>query len=142
MRSERRDAGSDFRLFDRDQTHLFAASGVYRLGRGWELGSTARATSGAPYTPVTSATYDATYDVYRPRLGAPTSARNPAYFRLDVRVQKTWTFNAWSLAVYLDVQNATNAPNRDGFNYSYDYRVREGTRGLPILPILGIRGEL
>ena len=25
---------------------------------------------------------------------------------------------------------------------SYDYRRREGARGLPILPIIGVRGEL
>ena len=57
-------------------------------------------------------------------------------------MQKTWTFSAWSLAAYLDVQNALNSPNREGFNYSYDYGRREGNRGIPILPIIGLRGEL
>ncbi|HVH47875.1 MAG TPA: TonB-dependent receptor [Labilithrix sp.] len=142
MRSERRDEGQSWRLFDRDQTHILGATGVYRLGRGWEIGATVRYTSGTPYTPVTSSTYDATSDVYSPRLGRPMSARNPAFSRVDLRVQKTWTFAKWSLAAYLDVQNALNAPNREGFAYSYDYRERQGARGLPILPILGLRGEL
>ena len=70
------------------------------------------------------------------------SARNPPFSRVDLRIQKTWTFAQWSLAAYLDVQNALNAPNREGFSYSYDYRERQGARGLPILPILGLRGEL
>ena len=142
MRSERGTDGSAFRLFDRDQTHILAAAGSYKLGRGWELGATLRYTSGTPYTPVASTSFDATNDVYVPRLGRAMSARNPAFSRLDLRVQKTWTFTKWSLAVYLDVQNVLNAENREGFAYSYDYRNRNGVRGLPILPILGIRGEL
>lgn len=142
MRSERRDVGQPWRLFDRDQTHILAATGVYRLGRGWEAGATLRYTSGTPYTPVTSSTYDATADVYAPRSGRPMSERNPAFSRLDLRLQKTWTFSRWSLAAYLDVQNVLNEPNREGFSYSYDYRERQGARGLPLLPILGLRGEL
>lgn len=141
-RSERRSPGEDWRLFERDMPHTVNAVGVYRLGRGWELGATIRYTSGSPYTPVTSATYDATTDVYQPRLGRPFSARNPAFSRVDLRIQKTWTFSRWSLSAYLDVQNVMNSPNREGFNYSYDYRIRESDRGLPLLPILGLRGEL
>ncbi len=142
MRSERRSAGEAWRLFDRDQPHILNATGVYRLGRGWEASATVRYTSGTPYTPVASSTYDATADVYSPRLGRPMSARNPAFSRVDLRVQKTWTFTRWSLAAYLDVQNALNAPNREGFNYRYDYSERQGARGLPLLPIIGLRGEL
>ncbi|MBX3204301.1 MAG: TonB family protein [Labilithrix sp.] len=142
MRSERRDEDQPWRLFDRDQPHILGATGVYRLGRGWEIGASVRYTSGTPYTPVTSSTYDASGDVYSPRVGRPMSARNPPFSRLDLRVQKTWTFARWSLAAYLDVQNALNSPNREGFFFSYDYRERQGARGLPILPILGLRGEL
>lgn len=142
MRSERRDAGQAWRLFDRDQPHILGASAVYRLGRGWELGGSFRMTSGTPYTPVVASTYDATTDVYLPRAGAAMSARNPAFTRLDLRVEKKWTFTMWSLAAYLDVQNVLNAPNREGFRYTYDYGRREGARGLPVFPSLGIRGEL
>jgi TonB family protein len=142
MRSERRDENGAWRLFDRDQPHIVNATGTYRLGRGWEVGASVRYTSGTPYTPVTSATYDASTDTYAARLGRPMSARNPAFSRIDVRVQKTWTFSAWSLAAYVDVQNLLNSPNREGFAYSYDYRSRDGVRGLPILPIIGLRGEL
>jgi hypothetical protein len=146
MRSERRDElgpdGGRWRLFDRDQTHIVGATGAYRLGRGWEAGASIRYTSGTPYTPVVGSTYDGTTDVYSPRLGPAMSARNPAFSRIDLRIQKTWTFSRWSLAAYLDVQNVLNSPNREGFEYSYDYRRRQGNGGLPILPILGLRGEL
>ncbi|MBX3230307.1 MAG: TonB-dependent receptor [Labilithrix sp.] len=144
MRSERRDAGTNapWRLFDRDQPHIVSATAVVRLGRGWEVGSSLRFTSGTPYTPIVGATYEATTDVYSPRIGRPLSARNPPFFRLDARVQKTWDFRRWKLAAYLDVQNATNQANAEGFSYSYDYRRREANNGIPILPILGVRGEL
>lgn len=142
QRSERRTEGEAWRPFDRDQPHIVNATGVYRLGRGWEVGASLRYTSGTPYTPVSSATYEATTDTYSPRLGRAMSARNPAFSRFDVRVQKTWTFSRWSLALYLDIQNILNSPNREGIEYSYDYRERRGTQGLPILPILGLRGEL
>ena len=144
MRSERRDVSvrSGWRLFDRDQPHILSATGVLRLGRGWELGSSVRFTSGTPYTPIVGATYDATTDVYSPRSGRVLSERNPPFFRIDARVQKTWQFQQWSLAAYLDVQNATNSSNAEGFSYSYDYRRREASNGLPILPIVGVRGEL
>jgi TonB family protein len=142
MRSERLDAGQPWRLFDRDQTHILNATAAYRLGRGWEVGASFRYTSGTPYTPVVASTYEATTDTYTPRSGPPLSERNPPFVRLDLRGQKTWTFSKWSLAVFLDVQNALNSPNREGFDYSYDYRSRTGARGLPILPLLGVRGEL
>jgi TonB family protein len=142
MRSERRDTGQPWRLFDRDQPHILGAAAAYRLGRGWEVGASLRYTSGNPYTPVVSSSYDASSDLYVPRRGPVLSARNPAFSRLDLRVEKKWSFTRWNLAVYLDVQNLLNAENREGYDYSYDYRRREGVRGLPILPSLGIRGEL
>lgn len=142
MRSERRDFGQPWRLYDRDTPHILSAAGVYRLGRGWEVGAALRYTSGTPYTPVIGTSYDATTDVYVPRNGVPMSERNPAFVRLDARVEKKWTFSLWSLALYLDVQNVLNSPNREGFAYGYDYSQRQGARGLPIFPALGLRGEL
>ena len=62
--------------------------------------------------------------------------RNPAFSRLDARVEKKWTFALWNIAVYLDCQNVLNAENREGFNYNYDYRRRQGVRGLPSFRIL------
>lgn len=142
IRSERRSPGEAWRLFERDTPHILNAAASYKLGHGWEVGAALRYTSGTPYTPVVASTYDAANDVYVPRAGAQMSARNPAYVRLDARVEKKWTFQVWSLSVYLDVQNVLNSPNREGFSYSYDYRTRDGMRGLPIFPALGLKGEL
>ena len=45
-------------------------------------------------------------------------------------------------ALYLDVQNAYNAKNYEGFDYSYDFAQRQRIPGVPLLPNLGLRGEI
>jgi hypothetical protein len=59
-----------------------------------------------------------------------------------VRVEKKWIFDAWRLAWYFDVQNVYNAKNPEGITHSYDYSQSAPIRGLPIIPIMGLRGEL
>ncbi|NOY92243.1 MAG: TonB-dependent receptor [Deltaproteobacteria bacterium] len=142
-RSERRDGpGERWRLFDFDQTHIFTLSGVYRFNRGWELGGTLRLVSGNPNTPISGSIYDATSGVYLPINGRINSTRNPLFNRLDVRISKEWAFQSWKLSLYLDVQNVYNRANREGINYNFDYSESAPIRGFPILPALGIRGEM
>ena len=86
--------------------------------------------------------YNATTGQYVPIFGRINRDRNKAFNRLDVRVEKMWTFDAWKLAVYLDVQNVYNAKNVEGTIYDFEYREKEEITGLPILPILGVRGEM
>ena len=45
-RSERDDYGTEWRLFDYDQTHILTLPGGYKFGRGWDFGSTFRLVSG------------------------------------------------------------------------------------------------
>ena len=51
-RSERKDPGQDFRLFDADQTHNLSLTGSYDLGKGWIAGARFRYVTGNPITPV------------------------------------------------------------------------------------------
>lgn len=141
-RSERNDRNEGYRLFDFDQTHILTVAGVVRLGRGWEIGGTFRLTSGNPYTPITQAIYDASADVYQPLYGDVNSERNPYFHRLDVRVEKLWKFDAWKLSLYLDVQNVYNSSVREGVFYNYNFSESGDIPGLPIIPSLGLRGEL
>jgi hypothetical protein len=123
-----------------DQTHNLIVVGSYKL-RGWELGARYRYVTGIPMTPITGSFYDTDFNGYTPVSGAPGSARVPAFSQLDVRLERTWTFNYWTLGVYADVQNVTNAQNPEGFAYDYRYQESAPIRGLPILPILGMRGR-
>ncbi len=142
-RSERRDLpGQEFRLFDFDQTHIFTLAMVYKLPRGWEVGGTLRLVSGNPTTPVTGGLLNANDGTFFPFNGAVNSIRNPLFNRLDLRVQKTWQFDAWKLAFFLDIQNVYNRANQEAILYNYDYSESVPVPGLPIIPAIGIRGEL
>ncbi len=142
-RSERRDhPGDPWRLFDFDQTHILALAGTVLLGDGWEAGAAFRLISGNPYTPIQSGIYDANYGVYRPVYGSINSERSGLFHRLDLRVEKKWEFEDWNLALYLDVQNVYNRMNPEGIIYNYDFSESAVLPGLPIIPSLGIRGEL
>jgi TonB family protein len=142
-RSERRaDDSESFHLFEYDQTHILTALGSYRIGSGWEVGARWRYVTGSPYTPVASAIYDADAGAYSPVNATPFSGRDEAFHRLDVRVDKTWTFQHWKLGAYLDVQNAYSRSNAEGRSYNFNYARSTAVAGLPILPVIGIRGEL
>jgi len=142
-RSERRESEmSEWRLFDNDQTHVLAAAVSWRMGRGWMAGATFRLSSGNLDTPVVGSVYDAGRDRYRPVYGDKNSEREPMFRQLDLRIEKEWRMGWGRLAVYLDVQNAANIRNQEAIRYSYDYRTHEAVVGLPILPLLGLRGEL
>ena len=142
-RSERRDhPADDWRLFNWDQTHILTLSGGYRLGRGWNLSGAFRYVTGNPFTPVVASVYNANTDTYKAVYGAVNSDRSNAFHRLDVRIEKSWAIRSGSLALYLDVQNAYDRQSDEGRVYNYDF-TRSGTiPGLPIIPSLGLRGEI
>jgi TonB family protein len=142
-RSERKDGPNEpWRLFDFDQTHILTAAFVYNFPRNWEIGGTFRLVSGNPYTPVIGSVYDALNDVYIPIDGRVNSLRNPLFNQLDIRVSKKWIFQGWALSVFLDIRNAYNYQNQEGIIYNYDFSQQTPLLGLPIIPALGIRGEL
>ncbi|HEU4578202.1 MAG TPA: TonB-dependent receptor, partial [Polyangiaceae bacterium] len=143
-RSERKDSADEaWRRFEYDQTHMLTALGSYKLGRGWQLGARFRYVTGSPYTPNIGGVMDYDAGVYSPLEQQPEyGSRLPAFSQLDLRVDKTWDFESWKLSAYLDVQNAYNRKNTEDISYNYDYSQHKQAQGLPILPVLGIRGEL
>ncbi|MEM9193038.1 MAG: TonB-dependent receptor, partial [Myxococcota bacterium] len=142
-RSERRDGPDEpWRLFDFDQTHILNVSAVYRLGAGWEVGGTFRLVTGNPTTPVNSGVRSINAQNYNALSGDINTVRNPYFHRLDLRVEKLWTFDDWKFALYLDIQNVYNATNPEGILYQHDFRQSTEVPGLPIIPSLGVRGEL
>jgi hypothetical protein len=141
-RSERQDArGQPWRLADYDQTHNVTAVISYKLPRGWQIGGRFRFISGNVYTPVLGSRYLASSDSYVASYGVTNSSRLPPFSQLDIRVDKTWTFDHWALNVFLDLLNAFNHRSIEGVAYSYDYANREFVQGLPIFPSIGVKGE-
>jgi TonB family protein len=142
-RAERTDSGDvESRLFDFDQTHIVALVASYRFPENWELGVRWRVVSGSPTTPIVGGVFDSDNDEYRQVPGIVNSARLPLFHQLDIRVDKKWVWDTWSLNAYFSLVNSYNRPNVDGFTYKYDYSESKPQSGLPVLPILGIKAEI
>lgn len=142
-RSERRESADEsFRLFQYDQTHVLSALASYNLGRSWTLGARWRFVSGPLSTPHVGGVVDFDAGAYEPISAAPYSSRAASFHRLDVRIEKGWALGPVKLKAYLDLQNAYNRQNPEGSVSSYNYAQAKPASGLPILPILGLRGEL
>jgi hypothetical protein len=143
LRAERQDApGLPFRPFEFDQTHILTAVGSMRLGRGWELGARLRYVTGRP-TGYDRTLYDTVTSQWLGFSQEPWLDRVPDFHQLDLRVERQWVRNWGRVALYLEVLNVYNRQNAERFSYDLD-RALPAPAGpfLPILPNLGVRGEL
>jgi TonB family protein len=125
-----------------DQPHNLIVVASYQLPFDIVVGGRFRYASGPLVTPVVASLYDVDGNYYYPLPGQPWSVRLPDFVQLDVRIDKRFVFNTWTLALYLDIQNVTNAQNPEGLFYSFNYTQKAYVNGIPILPSLGVRGEL
>lgn len=96
-----------------DNRHLINLVVTRKLGKKWDFGAKWRYLGGAPYTP---------YDLNTTSLRQAWDVRNQgyldysrfnalrfkAYHQLDIRIDRSWYFNRWTLIAYLDVQNLYN----------------------------------
>jgi hypothetical protein len=127
-----------------DQPHNLVAVGTWELPEVWRglaAGFRLRFTSGTPYERVRTAVYDGDADAYQAIRTGRTDARLPAFFQLDLRIDKKWTYQTWTFAAYLEVQNVTNRKNAESIAYSYDYSRTGIVSGLPFFPAFGLRAE-
>jgi hypothetical protein len=130
-------------FFDFDQTHVLAAIGSYRLGRGWELGARFRAVSGNPFTPCVAGLYSSYDSNYLCVNGPFQSRRAEPFYQLDLRLEKRWTWsNGARFSAYLEIINATAREGKDNLVYNFDYSESAFVSGnLPLLPNLGLKAE-
>ena len=134
-------AGDNWRAFQFDQPHILTVVVGYRPKPRWELSTRFRLVSGNPFAPVDFATFDADSGNFVATRGEVGDAREPLFLQLDARAQYTWTWDAWQLSLYLDVQNVTNHKNEEFHVYDYRFRDEGSIGGLPILPTLGVKGR-
>jgi hypothetical protein len=133
--------GKQWRSFSFDQPHILTIVAGYRPRPQWELSTRLRLVSGNPYAPVDYATFDADSGNFVPTRGQVGDGREPTFVQLDARAQYTWTWDAWQLSFYLDVQNVTNHANPEFHVYDYRFLDQGSISGLPILPTLGVKGR-
>ncbi|ACY13052.1 TonB-dependent receptor domain-containing protein [Haliangium ochraceum] len=124
-----------------DQRHVLNAVASYRFDNGWEIGGRFRLGTGRPITPIDSGTFIGDETDYDPYPGEMLSERRKTFHQLDLRAEKTWTFNYFTMAAYLDIQNVFNVTNEEGVQRDYRFRREAPVQSIPILPTLGVRGQ-
>ncbi len=141
-RSQQQDEpGDPWELTDWDQTHNMILVGSWHTDGGWELGGRFRMSTGRPETPILGGAYDVDDNDYNSIRGEQDSGRGALFHQLDLRAEKTWLFKTWSISAYLDIQNLYNAENPEARQWDYRYKDSAPVRGLPFLPILGVKGR-
>jgi len=113
VRSEFQRKGAEYLPSAWDNRHIFNITLGRKLARNWDIGAKWRFVGGGPYTPYDlglSSQKDA-WDV-RNRgyldYGRFNTLRFKDFHQLDVRIDKSWFFNRWTLIAYLDIQNLYN----------------------------------
>jgi hypothetical protein len=139
--SLRTEPGQGEHLFQYDQTHNINFMAAVDLTENLKMSTRFRFVTGDPYTPTTGGVFDSDNDVYTPLRGSFYSERMSSFFQADVRFDKKWVYQTWILSGYLDIQNFTNQKNVEAIRYSYDYSQQATVSDLPILPIVGVRGD-
>jgi len=141
-RTQRTDdrSGENFR-YAYDKPLVLNLVANYQWNDDWNLGLKWRYESGQLITPLIGVSEDPdTPGLYNPEYGAPFSQRLSAYHRLDIRADRSFLFNQWSMDLYLEVINLYARENVSGVRYkNADYSEREDVTDLPPLVSLGIQ---
>lgn len=140
-RSTRWDPRRPEYLYQYDQTHFLTLIAGVNLKRNWRISTRFRYVTGPLETVPQSAAGDLDNDVFIPIRGALFNERLDPFAMLDLRIDKRWVYDSWTLSLYLDILNVLNRQNVEGLQYSYDYTRSEPVRGFPVLPTFGLKGE-
>lgn len=136
-----RESRDRFDLTEFDQTHILTIVAQGNLPYGFTLGGRFRLVSGNPTSLPLGSIHDIDTDDYV-RLGSsPRSSRLPTFHQLDVRVDRKWVFEAFSLTAYMDLLNVYNQTNAESWQSDYRSNELQAIPSLPILPIVGLSGE-
>ncbi|HYO82633.1 MAG TPA: TonB-dependent receptor [Bryobacteraceae bacterium] len=137
--SRTRHSGLDGALRPGSFDYPFIANGVggYRLNPRWELSARAAWLGGRPFTP-----FLADQSQVQRRgifdLARVNGERLPDYFRLDLRVDRTFTVRDKPLLVFAGFQNITNRNNVGGYTWNRRTNAVEENEQLGIFPLIGL----
>jgi outer membrane receptor for ferrienterochelin and colicin len=125
-----------------DQRVIFNLSGGYKPNSKWEFSAKFRYFTGVPYTPV----YIKGSNPQNPALveNLPDeylAARLDAGHHLDVRADRYFNFNNWTLTVYIDVQNLYNYPIPLRPDYNFWDNTINTQSAIGVLPSIGFSWE-
>jgi hypothetical protein len=129
-----------FRRGSFDTPHVVTAVGGYQIGQHWELSGRFTLASGRPYTPpLLPESVEQNRFIYD--VARFNAARLPAFHRLDLRVDRKFTFFRRHASLFAELQNLYN--HRSVIEYSWNQKVRElyAEKQLGLLPVVGINVE-
>jgi hypothetical protein len=113
------------------------AIGGYRISPKWELSARVSYLSGRPYTPFDeAASTEQSRGIFD--LTRVNAERASDYFRLDVRVDRTFTAWGRPVLVFAGVQNVTNRRNFAGYSWNRRTNTVRFDEQLGLFPVLGI----
>ncbi len=97
-----------------DNKHLFNITATRSFKNNWDFGFKYRFAGGAPYTPDSydKSSYVLAWEAQQrayPDYTKFNRERLNNFSQLDVRVDKSYYFDKWSLMVYVDIQNLLNS---------------------------------
>ncbi len=113
VRSEFTNIDGEFAPSAWDSEHLISATAGKKFKNNWEVGARWRFVSGRPATPYLLGV-SALRPVYDVNPAGVLDYNNVntvnlgEFHQLDIRVDKIWNFEKWSLNLYLDIQNLYN----------------------------------
>ena len=113
VRSEFTNKAGEYIPSSWDNRNLLTITATRNFKKNWDMGLKWRYIGGAPYTPWDLAkssiktAWDAQGIGYLDYSKFNTE-RLAAFHQLDMRVDKAWYYNKWSLMLYFDVQNVYN----------------------------------
>jgi hypothetical protein len=115
VKSEFTNADGRFARSSWDYGHIINLTGGKRLPKDWEVGVNWRFQGGGPFTPFDVGT-SALIPVWdASQQGVPDWSRIntqslPSFNQLNMRVDKRWYYERWTLNLYFDIENLLGSP--------------------------------
>jgi hypothetical protein len=120
-----------------DYPTVFNAVVGYELTKKWDVSAAVRMMSGRPYTPFNEAlSTEQNREIYD--LTRINGLRAPAYFRPDIRFDRTFTVREKPLLFWVGIQNVTSRRNVFGVRWNQNTNRSENLRQEGFFPLIGI----
>lgn len=112
VRSEFTDKNGDFVPSSWDNQFILSLTAGKKFKKNWEFGTRLRVLGGTPYTPydINATAMKDVWDINGQGVenwDLVNTERIGTSYQLDVRLDKKYFFDKWSLNVYLDIENVT-----------------------------------
>lgn len=88
-----------------DSRHLLTLTGGYKWGKNWELSARMRYLGTTPFAPVDEAATEASYPSIIYDYSRIGEQRLDAFNQTDIRIDKKWNFENWTLDIFLEIKN-------------------------------------